>query len=127
MTNSEYSAVHKWVKNKLGKPSICENCVNGYSNVFQWANLSGEYRKDVSDWARLCGRCHTLVDGRHGSTHYNSKDTCKKGHLLSGDNLYIKRQNSRGHIINTRICRTCDRNYVRNYYWRNKGKEQPND
>jgi len=26
--------------------------------MIHWHNISGEYKRDVSDWIRLCAKCH---------------------------------------------------------------------
>lgn len=54
--------VHQWVNKVLGKPQECENCGDTSDRVFNWANLSGEYKRDISDWARLCIPCHNRFD-----------------------------------------------------------------
>lgn len=61
--NVSYIGLHNWINNQLGKPSLCENCETTSSKRFDWANISGEYKRDLDDWVRLCRRCHTLVDG----------------------------------------------------------------
>lgn len=59
-----YSAIHRWIHRKLGMPKLCENC--GFSSEngrqFGWANLSHEYKRDLSDWMRLCISCHNKFD-----------------------------------------------------------------
>ncbi len=57
-----YASVHDWVRRQLGRPIICDNCDTTEAPRYDWANLSGEYKRDISDWARLCRMCHTLVD-----------------------------------------------------------------
>lgn len=57
---ASYSAHHHWVKYHLGKASECENC--GKGERFEWANISGEYLRELSDWVSLCVRCHRLID-----------------------------------------------------------------
>lgn len=59
-----YTAVHSWIAKILGKPMVCENCSEEKDNprAMHWANLSGKYLRDISDWARLCARCHYLID-----------------------------------------------------------------
>lgn len=57
-----YRALHTWVYSQLGAPRQCENCESTDRNVYQWANISGEYKRDVSDWARLCVSCHMIID-----------------------------------------------------------------
>lgn len=59
-----YVALHSWVKRKLGKPKKCWECSDGDGSTrrYQWANLSHDYKRDLSDWARLCASCHKLYD-----------------------------------------------------------------
>ena len=45
-----------------------------------------EYKKDLSDWARLCALCHNLIDKAKGGY---MKNVCKRGHLLDEENLYL--------------------------------------
>ncbi|OPZ89050.1 MAG: hypothetical protein BWY74_02891 [Firmicutes bacterium ADurb.Bin419] len=59
-----YNALHAWIKRVLGSPSFCENCKDSSRKMYHWANLSGEYKRDVSDWKRLCVRCHKNFDLR---------------------------------------------------------------
>lgn len=94
-TMNEYWVVHQWVNRQLGKPQECENCGDGYDKRFQWANISGQYKRDISDWARLCYICHLLFDNRY------LKTVCRNGHKLTDDNLYIYSNPTR------RECMTC--------------------
>ena len=59
-----YRALHRWVENKLGKPTTCEECnaTNLSGHNIHWANKSGEYKREVSDWIRLCPLCHKKYD-----------------------------------------------------------------
>ena len=65
-----YHALHHWISRKLGKPSHCEDCGRTEPPVgkgvtrsyFQWANISGEYKRVLSDWKRLCYLCHKIFD-----------------------------------------------------------------
>lgn len=57
-----YWGVHDWIASQLGRPKKCENCRTRRKTKYEWANISGEYRREVSDWARLCKRCHVLID-----------------------------------------------------------------
>lgn len=34
----------------------------GKKRYFQWANISGEYLRIVSDWKQLCVKCHKKFD-----------------------------------------------------------------
>ena len=59
-----YRAIHIWVQNKLGKPRFCENC--GKKGLrhrqYHWANISKKYKRLLSDWKRLCVKCHKKYD-----------------------------------------------------------------
>lgn len=63
--NASYSAKHYWVNRKLGKPRECSSCGTKKAKKYEWANLSGEYKRDLADYIRLCVSCHRRMDG-HG-------------------------------------------------------------
>lgn len=56
------SALHSWVRRKLGKPRKCEQCGTTKAKLFDWANISREYKRDITDWKRLCRNCHAKYD-----------------------------------------------------------------
>ena len=58
-----YHTLHKWVQKQLGKPNKCEFCKTTKAKRFEWANMSGEYKQEISDWIRLCSACHVRFDG----------------------------------------------------------------
>ena len=59
-----YRALHSWINRILGKPDTCSKC--GLSGLgdrkIHWANKSGKYKREVSDWIRLCSKCHGKYD-----------------------------------------------------------------
>jgi len=57
-----YSALHRWVERKLGKPLQCEDCGTTAVKRYEWANISGEYKRDIKDFKRLCYKCHRKFD-----------------------------------------------------------------
>ncbi len=58
-----YRGLHIWVQKILGKPARCSNCgCIGYGHQMHWANKSGEYKREKSDWLRLCVQCHKAFD-----------------------------------------------------------------
>ena len=59
-----YQALHTWVARELGRPNMCESCgrVEDRPYFIQWANKSGKYLRELSDWIRLCARCHYHYD-----------------------------------------------------------------
>lgn len=65
--NVSYRALHSWVVRWLGRPNKCERCGRvGYGHWMHWANLSGNYLRDLSDWIRLCAKCHVNYDQELG-------------------------------------------------------------
>lgn len=56
-----YKAVHKWIKRHYGSANHCSKC-NGPSKRYEWANVSGEYLRDISDYIQLCASCHRKMD-----------------------------------------------------------------
>lgn len=63
-----YFGLHAWVRRHLIKTGICSHCgvapVRKQRSPTHWANISGEYRRDLTDYAELCVSCHRLFD--HG-------------------------------------------------------------
>ena len=58
-----YGALHEWVVRELGKPKECEECgLNDKERVYHWANISRNYKRELTDWIRLCVPCHKLYD-----------------------------------------------------------------
>lgn len=60
--NVGYSGVHDWVKKNYGSPQKCVVCGTESAKVFDWANISEKYLRDISDWKRLCRPCHFDFD-----------------------------------------------------------------
>lgn len=58
-----YDALHDWVARHLGRPKKCSVCgENNPRKMYHWANLSGKYKRDLSDWMRMCVPCHSRHD-----------------------------------------------------------------
>ena len=59
-----YRGLHKWVERHLGKPSTCEGCgkTNLSGHLIHWANKSKNYKRLITDWVRLCTKCHGAFD-----------------------------------------------------------------
>ena len=60
--NVSYQALHSWVRLRLGRPMKCEHCGRTDKKKYEWANISGEYKRELSDWVRLCTKCHRIFD-----------------------------------------------------------------
>lgn len=70
-----YEGKHVYIHYKYGKASKCENpkCVYPRMRLsnrkimeapkrYEWANISGKYRRDMNDWMQLCPSCHRFFD-----------------------------------------------------------------
>lgn len=107
----KYKRVHWFVRHNWGKASMCEgkNCLKLYTS-YQWANLSGEYTLNRSDWKMLCQSCHRRMD--FGGD--NLKPSCRNGHLFDEENTKMR---TVGHKT-WRVCRKC--NYIRTELWKKR-------
>lgn len=60
---AKYGTIHDWVNYHRGKPCRCEHCnTSDKSARYDWANISGKYKRDLNDWIRLCRKCHFNFD-----------------------------------------------------------------
>lgn len=58
-----YNSIHHWVRDTFGRPATCEYCKGNFTGLkIHWANISGQYKRDRSDWVRLCAKCHRKYD-----------------------------------------------------------------
>jgi hypothetical protein len=55
-----YGALHDYIKDRLIRPDQCQNCSS--SRFIQLSNISGEYKRDITDWQWLCAKCHYHYD-----------------------------------------------------------------
>jgi hypothetical protein len=63
INHSWYTAVHNWIYRQVGKPKQCEKClVTSDQAKIHWANVSQEYKREISDWLALCAKCHRFYD-----------------------------------------------------------------
>ena len=60
--NVSYTGIHLWGNRNIIKPELCNMCKK--SAPYDLANISQEYKRDVSDWEWLCRKCHMIKDGR---------------------------------------------------------------
>jgi hypothetical protein len=65
---TNYSSLHQWIRKQFPRPDVCEICKIGFP--IDLANISQEYKRDLSDWEWLCRRCHMTKDGRLTSNRY---------------------------------------------------------
>lgn len=67
-----YRALHHWVVRKLGKAIYCQNSRLHKAGRYHWANISGEYKRELSDWRQLCPSCN-LTDGIHVALRFRER------------------------------------------------------
>ena len=60
--NINYGGLHDWIRKKHGTPSRCEECGMTKSKMFEWANITGKYNRDIKNYKRLCVKCHRVRD-----------------------------------------------------------------
>jgi len=90
---SGYDAKHSWNIRNWGIATKCEECGDTKCKKYDWANISGEYKRKRSGWKQLCRSCHTKFD---------KGNVCKNGHKLTPDNVYL-------YLGTQRHCRECNR------------------
>ncbi len=58
-----YGGLHDWLTENFGQPKCCEQCgTTDPNDRYEWANVSGEYRRERTDFKRLCKKCHNDHD-----------------------------------------------------------------
>jgi hypothetical protein len=97
-----YSAMHMWIRQEYGKASKCEKC-GTTQGKYEWANISGEYRRSREDYMELCPSCHHRMDWGN---------FCSKGHEYTPQNTLWSKDGRH------RFCRECSR--MRNKLFRQK-------
>lgn len=83
-----YTAVHSWIQKHYGKANKCEQKSEECAKRFEWANISGKYKRDRKDFKMLCSRHHQR---EHRQEDYGNKygNNCKNGHEFTKDNTYV--------------------------------------
>ena len=61
-TVSAYKLLHRRINQRFGRPKVCEDCGSKTAKKYEWANISGKYLEDRTDWRRLCCKCHKRLD-----------------------------------------------------------------
>ena len=67
-----YFGLHGWIQSVKGRPTTCEGCDKKglVGNKIHWANKSHLYKREVSDWVRLCVPCHSKYDRGFKQTRF---------------------------------------------------------
>ncbi|MFN8502354.1 hypothetical protein [Kouleothrix sp.] len=58
----EYERVHSWIKQQYGDAAYCIVNKEHKASNYHWANISREYKYEISDWIELCPGCHSNFD-----------------------------------------------------------------
>lgn len=91
-----YSGLHKWINKYKGKAFGCSECGSKEKQRYEWANISGEYKREFNDFRSLCVPCHRkCLLGRRLSP----KTEFKKGFIPW--NKYLK----------PKICERCKKQF----------------
>ncbi len=86
---ANYRSKHARITRRFGQPQFCEKCRTKKAKRYEWANISGKYKIERSDWKRLCTKCHQKMDG-HGVILFKKIKTTKWRRYIF--NLYNKGQ-----------------------------------
>lgn len=140
-----YSALHAWVRRKLGTPNLCGRCNTTTAKRYEWANISGEYKRDLSDWIRLCTSCHrkegfargeytSWIKGTNRQTN-TGRTHIKKGQRIGRATEFKKGQAAHNKYLTPRECVQCKTefqpfNHKRKYcsqrcYWDSLKRHEP--
>ena len=57
-----YGGLHNWVKKELGRPIRCDICGSLNKKRYEWASKNHSYKRDLTEWLRLCTKCHRHYD-----------------------------------------------------------------
>jgi hypothetical protein len=104
---ASYAAKHMWLSKHYSKGNTCEDCGTNKASRLEWANVSGEYLRERSDYKVLCPSCHRLMD--------NPRGWCRSGHEMTPQNTYISKE--RWHK-----CRECRKLSQRRYMEKRNAK-----
>jgi len=66
-----YQGVHGWVRKRIKKPKWCVRCKK--RPAMDLSNISGKYKRELSDWEYLCRKCHMDEDGRNNQLRLSGK------------------------------------------------------
>ena len=58
---ASYSAIHNWLSRWMPLTGRCSRCGES-GRITHRANLSGEYKRDLNDFAEMCVPCHKNHD-----------------------------------------------------------------
>lgn len=66
-----YTALHEWVRKTKKRTRNCQQC-NRQNIWTDMANISGQYKREISDWIELCRKCHIRMDRKYIKNQYGT-------------------------------------------------------
>lgn len=60
--SNSYSAIHQSLLREYGKAPLCIFDNSHESNNYEWANVTGEYTRNLEDYLPMCQSCHRKFD-----------------------------------------------------------------
>lgn len=57
-----HKRIHTWVYKELKNPTTCIIDKDHKAVKYHWANISQQYKLELSDWIQLCPKCHSTFD-----------------------------------------------------------------
>ncbi|MFA5990482.1 MAG: hypothetical protein WC803_12875 [Sphingomonas sp.] len=90
--NAGKLAMHHWVINRKGKPSLCEHCKKTDKKKYEWANVDHEYKRNLEDYIRLCTSCHRKYDMENNNytSGIEKVNARAQRFLFQGENLTVR-------------------------------------
>lgn len=70
--HNKYVYLHIWINKTFGKANKCEMCKIKNKSIYHWANKTGNYLKERSDWLELCPKCHYRYDIERGIRQFEA-------------------------------------------------------
>lgn len=105
----------------LGRPSQCSRCGTQTAQRYEWANVSGQYRRDAADWVRLCVSCHRKEGyerGEYAAWNKGLKVQTNTGrtHIKKGQRISIATEFKKGLVpfnkyLEPRDCAQCHKSF----------------
>lgn len=117
----KYQRIHLWINREMGKASHCSFDSTHKSTRYHWSNISGKYKKDLSDWRQLCPSCNIKsgytdelrqIKRLQALGHSNN---CQPILQLFPNGAWIKYGSTRDASIATGILRTAITNALTGY------------
>lgn len=58
----KYSSLHTYLRNHFPKKKVCSFCGTKTAKVYDWANVTGIYDRNIENYRETCRGCHIKLD-----------------------------------------------------------------